>query len=60
MNVVEKSTEQPVLDLSVLEKQNKKELNDLDHEDQKVFFSNGNKKTKLQILTNFYVQQYML
>jgi len=58
--LVEPTIEQKVLDLSVLEKQNKKELEELSSENQKVFFSPGNKHTKLQILTNFYTQQFII
>lgn len=54
MKIVEKSEEETILDLSVLEKENKQNLEDISRENQKVFFSPGNNLTKQHILTNLY------
>ena len=54
MKLIEKTEEQDMLDLSVLEEENKKHLEDISKENQKVFFSPGNNLTKQHILTNLY------
>lgn len=57
--IIEPSIEQKTINLSVLEKKNKEKLENMSHKNQRFFFSPGNKLTKLQILTNFYTQQFM-
>lgn len=54
--IIEKSIEEKVLDLSVLEKENKKNLEDLSRDNQKIFLSLGNNLTKQHILTNLYTK----
>lgn len=58
--IIETSEEKKVLDLSILENKNKKELEDLSRENQRVFLNPGSNKSKLQILTNFYTQKFII
>lgn len=47
-----------ILDLSIIEKKTKEDLNNISYKNQRFFSSPGNKYTKLQILTNFYTKLY--
>lgn len=56
---IEKTTEQKVLNLEILENQVKKRLENLSRENQKFFFCPGNDITKLNIMTNLYTYHMM-
>lgn len=58
-DLIEKTEEEKVLDLSVLENENRELLEDLSRENQKIFFSPGNSYTKQHILTNLYTHLIM-
>jgi len=53
------NNEQEILDLKILEEKNKDELEKLGKEEQKVFFPKENKKSKLQVELNEYVNSYV-
>lgn len=55
--LIEQSQEQKVLDLKIIENENRKELENLSKEEQKFFLSPGSKLTKQHILTNLYTTQ---
>ncbi|ADO67435.1 hypothetical protein crov401 [Cafeteria roenbergensis virus] len=59
-NLIEHSISPQVLDLSIIENKNKKDLENLSKEEQKFFYSYGNNQTKLQMLTNFITHKYII